>query len=421
MVPARLESDAATVSLTRNAGAVITFVDDGITDMLGWTPEQLVGCPSTQFIHPEDQPSAIAAWMEMITEPGSVKVWRGRYRGADGSWCWVETINENRLETEDEVVRTTIRRAAGEHLGIEEELRVRTELLTRLSDALPVGLVQITADRAITFTNDRLRTIIDAASAATIDELFAGVIEDDRPHLTQALAAVLADEPVDDIELRLDRPVHRVCLLSLRALTGRDGRVSGAIGCLSDITERADLRRELEIRATVDTLTSCLNRAATLELLRLAVAKHAGTDHGTAVVFVDLDRFKDVNDTLGHAAGDELLITVASRLKAAVRTGDEVGRIGGDEFLVICPAIESDARADDLKRRLVDAVQRPATIGDVEIDVAASFGVAWCADPVDPDALVAAADRAMYESKRATTTPSCAGAGVGGGHGRRPA
>ncbi len=82
----------APVVLTRNAGGIITYVGDRIIEMLGWTPEELVGLPSTKFIHPEDQPSAIAAWMEMITEPGSVGVWRGRYRAADGAWKWVETV-----------------------------------------------------------------------------------------------------------------------------------------------------------------------------------------------------------------------------------------------------------------------------------------------------------------------------------------
>ena len=316
--------DSPPVVLTRDAAAIITYVDEGIVDMLGWTPEQLVGLPSTKFLHPEDQPSAIAAWMEMITEPGSIRVWRGRYRAADGSWRWVETVNENHLDDPEEVVRTSMTRVTVEQVGIEEELRARTQLLSRLSDALPVGLVQIDASRTITFTNDQLHAIVGAPPAATIDALLAGVVADDQPLLDAALTAVLADQPVDDVELRLEAPARRVCLLSLRALTDGEGNVSGAIGCISDVTDRVNLRRELEIRASVDTLTSCLNRAATIELLDMTLARHDGNGPGTAVVFIDLDRFKSINDVLGHAAGDRLLVTAAERLRATVRGSIEL-------------------------------------------------------------------------------------------------
>src|SRR6185503_646820 len=146
----------------------------------------------------------------------------------------------------------------------------------QLSDALPVGLVQIDANRTINFTNDKLHAIVGAPRAATIDALLAGVAADDRPLLDAALTAVLADQPVDDVELRLEAPVRRVCLLSLRALT--DGT-----GSVSDVTDRVTLRRELEIRASVDRLTSCLNRAATLELLDITLARHDGNGPGTAV------------------------------------------------------------------------------------------------------------------------------------------
>ena len=201
-------TDSPPVVLTRNAAAIITYVDERIVDMLGWTPEELVGLPSTKFIHPEDQPSAIAAWMEMITEAGSTRVWRGRYHAADGSWKWVETLNENHLDDPEEVVRTSMTRVTVEQVGIEEELRARTQVLSRLSDALPVGLVQLDASRVITITNDRLHAIIGAPPAATIDALLAGVAAADQPALDAALTAVLADQPVDDVAHRSGRPRH---------------------------------------------------------------------------------------------------------------------------------------------------------------------------------------------------------------------
>jgi diguanylate cyclase (GGDEF)-like protein/PAS domain S-box-containing protein len=393
-------NDLAPVLLTRDVAGVITQVDERIVDMLGWTPEQLVGLPSTKLVHPDDQPSAIAAWMEMMIEPGSIRTWRGRYRTADGSWKWVETVNENHLEDPEKVVRSSMTLASVEQVGIEELLRVRTQLLSRLSDALPVGLIQIDASRTIVFTNDRLHAIIGSRGAATIDALLAGVVSEDKPLLEAAVTAVLAEQSVDDIELRLEAPEFKVCLLSLRALTDGDGVVSGAIGCLSDVTDQVQLRHELELRASVDTLTSCLNRAATIELLTATLSRRGGTRGGTAVVYFDLDRFKPVNDLHGHAAGDRVLVTAAERLRGAMRGADQLGRLGGDEFLAICPAVDSAAHAMEIAARLAGVLDVTVDIGSISVDLRASVGVAWTTDPIDADSLIAQADSAMYSSKR---------------------
>src|ERR1700722_1806440 len=88
----------------RDATAVMTYVEDTMTEVLGWRPEQLVGRPSTEFIHPEDQPSAIMAWFAMREQPGANGVWVGRYRASDGSWRWIESVNVNHLDNPDQPV-----------------------------------------------------------------------------------------------------------------------------------------------------------------------------------------------------------------------------------------------------------------------------------------------------------------------------
>ena len=338
----------------------------------------------------------------MITAPGMPRLWRGRYQTAAGTWEWIESVN--RLEDSDEpVVYSSMTRVAVDEVSVEEELRARTQMLSRLSDALPAGLFEIDAARQVKFTNDRLHLIVGTPAAATIDAQLATIVDEDQPELEAALSAVLADETVDDIEIRLrDRATdaQRVCLLSLRALTDGSGVVSGAIGLLSDVTDRAQLRRELEIRASVDQLTSCLNRAATLDLLATVLDRDEATEPGTAVVFIDLDRFKPVNDRFGHAAGDRLLVAVAERLRRAVRDGDRIGRLGGDEFLVICPGVASASTAIDIGERLACALNATVDIGAASVDLRASLGVAWTCEQLDPDALIARADVAMYESKR---------------------
>jgi diguanylate cyclase (GGDEF)-like protein len=233
------------------------------------------------------------------------------------------------------------------------------------------------------------------------------VVATDRSILEAAVAAVLADQAVDDVEIRLhltaEAPMangERVCLLSLRALTDGSGVVSGAVGCLSDVTDRVQLRRELELRASVDKLTSCLNRAATLELLERTIRTPGMAGEGNAVVFIDLDGFKSVNDEFGHAAGDSLLVAAADRLRGAVRDCDQVGRLGGDEFLVICPGVKSSAQAIKLAGRLAAAITATIDVGPVTVELRASVGVAWTTEALDADMFIARADSAMYESKR---------------------
>jgi diguanylate cyclase (GGDEF)-like protein/PAS domain S-box-containing protein len=288
-------------------------------------------------------------------------------------------------------------------------LRAREQLLSRLSDALPVGVFQIDVSGHVTFTNDRLHAIVGVLPTATIEAQMATVVADDKPLLEEALAAALADQPIDDIELRLrlesadgERPMNaeRVCVLSLRALTDKTGVVSGAVGCLSDVTDRVQLRRELEIRASVDKLTSCLNRAATLELLGRTIDRPKPTAEGNAVVFIDLDGFKSVNDQYGHAAGDRLLVAAAERLQNAVRDCDQVGRLGGDEFLVICPGVATAAQAVRVADRIATALEATVDVGPGDVELRASVGVAWTSEWLHADTLIAQADSAMYESKR---------------------
>jgi diguanylate cyclase (GGDEF)-like protein/PAS domain S-box-containing protein len=394
--------------MTRNSIGVITWVEESIVEMLGWQPEDLVGSPSTRLVHPEDYASAIGAWMEMVTSPGLTRVWRGRYQTAYGAWTWVETVN--RLDdSDDPVVVTEMTRVTVQQVSVEEELRAREQLLSRLSDALPVGLFQIDLTRHVTFTNDRLHAIVGVPSAATIDAQLSTVVPEDWPLLEEVLAAVLADQPVDDIEIRLRvatgdgafaADAERVCVLSLRALTDGTGVVSGAVGCLSDVTDRVQLRRELEVRASVDKLTSCLNRAATLDLLDRTIALPKELDEGNAVVFIDLDGFKSVNDQFGHAAGDRLLVAASERLQTAVRDCDHIGRLGGDEFLVICPGVANAALAVRIADRIAAALEATVDVGPGEVQLRASVGVAWTSESLNPDTFIAQADSAMYESKR---------------------
>jgi diguanylate cyclase (GGDEF)-like protein len=252
-----------------------------------------------------------------------------------------------------------------------------------------------------------MHTISGQLVADSVEALMAAVVAEDIPVLSSALEQVFADEAVDGLEIRFRlAPVaaspraERVCDLSLRALTNEFGVVTGAVGCLSDVTDRIQLRRELEIRASVDKLTSCLNRDAALELLGRTTRAAAGLGDGNALVFVDVDRLKSVNDQLGHGAGDRLLDAVGDRLRHAARRGDAVGRVGGDEFIVICPRVAGPAQAVVIAERIAAATTANIDVGDDVVEMRTSVGVSWTNEALDADTFLAQADAAMYQSKR---------------------
>ena len=160
--------------------------------------------------------------------------------------------------------------------------------------------------------------------------------------------------------------------------------------------------RELHHLALHDALTGLPNRALILDRLEQALARSRREHTQVAVLFLDLDNFKDVNDTLGHAAGDELLVAVASRLTGAIRDKDTVGRLGGDEFVVVADGDSLAAGAEVVADRILDMLATPFEIGAAEapLFVTASIGIAEGIE-VTPDELLRDADIALYEAKAA--------------------
>jgi diguanylate cyclase (GGDEF)-like protein len=230
-----------------------------------------------------------------------------------------------------------------------------------------------------------LRTLTAEASAA-FDAALSEVLE----------TGVDRDTEVDIV---LPSGVWRHALMTLRVLHKSSGDLNGAIICVLDVTESARARRELEKRATFDALTRCLNRSSILSAVQQELDQDDPSE--TGVVYVDLDNFKPVNDTLGHAAGDELLMLVAERLKVASRTNDDVGRLGGDEFLVLLRDIPGRHIAMRVAQRVCESLQRPFDLSCGTVKLGASVGVACTSsDAITAEELVKRSDAAMYRSKQ---------------------
>ena len=179
-----------------------------------------------------------------------------------------------------------------------------------------------------------------------------------------------------------------------------DGAALYAITQFEDIGDRRKAHLELARRARVDPLTGLLNRSSLLERVDAAIATAARTGRPGALLFCDLDGFKPVNDTHGHAVGDGLLAVIARRLESQVRGGDTAARFGGDEFVIVANALDDD-ELDDLERRLRNAVARPVDINGTMISVTMTIGHVSI-DPLgthSPASLLESADAAMYRLK----------------------
>ena len=179
-----------------------------------------------------------------------------------------------------------------------------------------------------------------------------------------------------------------------------DGSASVITGILRDLSEQKRFEAQLAHQALHDPLTGLPNRMMLSDRLEQALARVRRHDRMCGVLYVDLDRFKAVNDTLGHAVGDRLLIEAATRIQGAVREADTVARLGGDEFVVLCEEIDGLHDATQLAERVIAALKEPFHLGDDDPHVSASIGIAMSATgDENAEAILASADIAMYRAK----------------------
>ena len=193
---------------------------------------------------------------------------------------------------------------------------------------------------------------------------------------------------------------HHVAMeMSLRHAYGLNGCIVGTIAMARNIEARNELRDKLALAATTDPLTGLPNRAAlvaTLQRLRVA-----GREHPFVLFLFDLDRFKQVNDSLGHAAGDDCLVETANRVRSILRPGDTLARMGGDEFVALFDGVDSEAGARAIAARIIEAVSQPYSCRGSLLHPKTSIGIVMCDEPdVPSDELISRADRAMYAAKR---------------------
>ena len=190
-------------------------------------------------------------------------------------------------------------------------------------------------------------------------------------------------------------------LLTINVVRNKNREISHYIGMFRDITERKEYEENIWRQANNDPLTGLANRKMCMEHLSYEMERAIRSENKVALLFVDLDRFKLINDTMGHSAGDELLQKTAQRLQACVRKSDTVARLGGDEFIIIITDIHKHFSIEPIIRKLLNELARPFYINDeMEASISASIGIAMFPDDGNNvETLLKNADTAMYRAK----------------------
>jgi diguanylate cyclase (GGDEF)-like protein/PAS domain S-box-containing protein len=229
------------------------------------------------------------------------------------------------------------------------------------------------------------------------DEHAVAAYEDERRVIRTGEALVAKVER----ETFRDRPDAWVSTTKL-PLRDKDGRIVGTFGISRDVTAQVLAEQALAHQALHDGVTGLANRLALMDRLSQALVALDRTQGRVGLLFVDLDNFKVINDSLGHDAGDRVLVEAGRRLSRISRSGDTVARFGGDEFVLLCRALQDDDDVHFIASRAVRAVGERFVHGDNDLTVTASIGVAVTSDPAAaPGVLLQQADIAMYEAKTA--------------------
>ncbi|MCF8567657.1 PAS domain S-box protein [Alicyclobacillus tolerans] len=378
-----------------------------MVQVTGLSSEQLYGRPSLDFFVPEDQ-AVIQEAIARGYSQGYTQV-QGRFIVSNGRavpyyWTGVPLRDER-----GEVIGLA---GVGRDISVlkraEEALWEVNQTLNTVIVSSPLPIMAVDLDERLTMWNPAAQKLFGWASEDVIGKPMP-IIPPDKLQEHEEISRVLRHgEVVTDREtcrIRKDRTQIDVSL-SGAPLYNANGEMTGAVAIYMDIAEKKRAEQTIRRLAFLDTLTGLPNRTLFYDRLNVALTK-AREDKASedkrelAVMFMDLDRFKDINDSLGHAIGDHLLQLVAQRLSRCVRPADTLARMGGDEFTFLLPGT-SACQAAELAKRLLDALDEPFVLDKTQWRIKASIGISlYPVHGVDANELMRVADIAMYQAKNA--------------------
>jgi diguanylate cyclase (GGDEF)-like protein/PAS domain S-box-containing protein len=437
-----LVQHAADVIAVMSPEGYVRYISPAVVDVFGRTSDELTGQLFRGFLNAAGMETATQVHAALLEHPdrpamAEYEVWDGK------DWHWIEATWTNQLDVPAVRgfvgnIREISERKRNEALNEAEttvlELilsgapvpEILGEVLTAIEQFVPESSCSI---RLADGEGDRLRSVaapsLPADFVSGVEALVtASEVDEARPGNELVVIRDLEKTTADNPELVALCTTHG--LRSAWTVPIRDPETSDFLGLLAlylsiarepnaaelalmerarDLValaiDRAEHTRKLGYLALHDTLTGLPNRALALDRLEHALARLADTDSAVAVLFIDLDRFKLVNDGLGHETGDELLVAVSRRLAATVRRQDTVARLGGDEFVVLCEDLTDEDQAAELAERAAQAFAQPFRLSHAEVTVSASIGIAVTGRSSDrAPSLLRDADAAMYRAKR---------------------
>lgn len=403
---AALVPNQATYEL--NATGVITAIGSEFTRMFGWAAKETVGRSSLDFIHPDDHENGIVNWIELLERPQKQVRLRQRLKTKTGEWVWCELTETNLLGQADTDCVTSQIVDVSREMAAQAALQEREQLLDRLSQALPTGVLQLSATGEVVIQNQRWSELLGSSDTDGMAGLLGRLV--DPAPVEAAIKNALTDGSDADLSVTFDSPTSESASsngagrcqfgeLHIRPLQ-QNGGITGLLLTLDDVTRLQTHQLELADQARRDALTGVHNRLGIEELIEDRLKDGSVGDHGLTVLFVDLDKFKAVNDVFGHLIGDRVLQSVAACIQQHLRPQDRVGRIGGDEFLIILGPDSDLDNATGLVDRITNALPAVASQLDEPVTIGVSIGVADGSRGDSFDSILKRADADMYRAKR---------------------
>ena len=406
-----LENTSDVICVLRADGS-FRYISPAVERVLGYPPETLVGKVGFDYVHAEDKAFVAEYFAQLLKTSGMHAPLQFRVLTKAGSSRHVEAIPNNRLD--DPILRGVVFtfRDLSDRVRVEEALREAEERYRTLVEQIPAVTY---IDKATDGPDEPIYTSpqIEEMLGYTPEEWLEGHLwleclhPDDRERILAADERFEAGGESFSEEYRLIARDGSVVWVHEEAVETRSdtGERQYWQGVIFDITERKNLEEELQHRAFHDTLTGLPNRALFSDRLRHAVERTRRDAGKIAVLLMDLDDFKVVNDKHGHAVGDRLLRLVAARLRGVLRAEDSACRLGGDEFAFLLEDATTP-RAEIVANRILGALAAPFELGEGTVTLSASIGIAVAAGPVDEtdstaaaDELLRDADTAMYAAK----------------------
>ncbi|MCU1287431.1 MAG: diguanylate cyclase/phosphodiesterase with sensor(s) [Acidobacteriales bacterium] len=389
------------------ANGTIKFQSPSVKEVLGYEPNEMIGRQSFDLLHPDDFPHVMKVFADLGAQPGKVMVAICRFRRKDGSWCPLECIGKNLLD--DPLINGILisSRDNAQQRLTEERLRESEERYSLAMQGTNDGLWDWNLKTNEVYFSPRWKAMLgyaDAEIGSTADEWLNRVHREDVAALQAAIGSHIENQTSHyEGEYRVLHKdgVYRWMVTRGIAVRGKDGTMNRLVGSQADITDKKRIAEMLVHDALHDALTKLPNRTLFVDRLQNCLSRgKRNKEFFFAVLFLDLDRFKVVNDGLGHVMGDKLLIEMASLLTSCVRPEDTVARIGGDEFTILLDGITDSSDAIRVAQRIQTALTVPFALGGQDVFTTVSIGIALSASGYShPEELIRDADNAMYRAK----------------------